>query len=154
MNSPHTTPFFFEEIIRNLTYENIMEISRFSYSIQWVTPGTQVPSRVSSVLEPMPKSYRVCHEERERELGGMETKAKLNEKWRHGCKVLNSRITITLVCPSAETGLILSVSVNRFEKTEMLYTKAKKPRHSIWVGLQFSGFSHTMFQEICFYFTT
>lgn len=66
---------------------------------------------------------------------------------------MNSRITV-LVCPAAETGLVLSVSVNRCEKIQMSYTKARENQHSIWVGLQFaSALSHMMFQEICFYFT-
>lgn len=73
----------------------------------------------------MPKSYRVWHEERK--LRGMETKAKLNEKWRHGCKVLDARITITLVCPSAETGLILSTSVNRLRRHKCYTQRPKKP---------------------------
>lgn len=67
---------------------------------------------------------------------------------------MKPRITVLCLCPSAETGWVLSMSVNRCEKTQMLNTKAKENQRSIWVGLQFaSALSHMMFQEICFYFT-
>lgn len=85
-----------------------MEIIRCSHSIQWVTnvPQATILHRwVHSCLEPMSKTYRVRHEESE--LRGMETKAKLNENCCPGWKALHSRNTITLICPSAETGFEL-----------------------------------------------
>jgi hypothetical protein len=43
---------------------------------------------------------------------------------------LKSRVTVLLICPSAETGLNLSLSKNGFEKMQILYSKARETQHS------------------------
>lgn len=93
------------------------------------------PAQVSEFLEPMPKTYQVWHEERE--LRGMETKAKHNGECCRGCKGLKPRITVLCICPSAETRLVLSLSVRHNIPVVLRLTS--------WQGMKWA--SHTGNQD-------